>query len=152
MGSEMCIRDRHVGAVEAPADVHRPDLAVARRVRTTVDVRVVVDGDPVLVIEEQARRQRVDAVVVDGDRLTPRLAGLLDVDGHVEAAERRRAAGRVEDVRVRVALVVEVDRDVGRRAVGALVARIALAGLLAVAGQLALVLPCLLYTSDAADE
>ncbi len=78
---------------------------------------------------------------MDDRGAAPVLAGALDVDRHVEAPERVRAAGGVEDVDIDVALVVEVDRRVGGRAVRHLVRGIALAGRLAVAGQVAEVLP-----------
>ena len=134
------------GTAPAPSKLQHmyivPILPSRGSVGSAVHVGVVVDRDPVLVIEEQPRRQRVDAVVVDDRRAAPRLAGPLHVDGHVEALEGGGAARRVEHVGIRVALVVEGERDVRRRAVGALVVRIALSRSLAVAGQLTLVVPC----------
>ena len=93
--------------VEAPADVDRPDLVIVRLVGTAVRIGVVVDCNPVLVVQQQLLGERVPLVVVDDDRAGPALVRPLDVHRHVEAGERQRAARGVEGVRVGVALVVE---------------------------------------------
>ena len=90
---------------------------IARFVGPAVHVGVVVDGDPVLVVEEVLLADGVAAVVVDGDRAGPGLPGPLDRDRLVEAGEGERPPGGVERAGVRVALVVERDRDVGHRPV-----------------------------------
>ena len=130
--------------VEPPAGVERADLAVARLVRAAVRGVVVVDRDPVLVIQEQGLLGRVRGVRVDGDRLAPALgAVVLDVQAHAPAARVRRAAGRVEDERVGVALVVHRHRDVGGDVVLGQLLRVALRLCRAVTRQLVPVLPVL---------